>query len=273
MAKGDFTKRADESQKGEIGELGHTMNCFAEESGRLEQTRQDYVANVSHELRTPVAAIRAMGETLRDGMAKTPGKQSLFYNNIVRESLRLSRLIDDLLELSRLQSGAETMQKKNFDLCEVLRNVVDTYGHSASEAGITFSPHFDIDAPIHVFGSPDHIEQVMVVLLDNAIKHTQEGGEIFLTVADKGVRVTVGVGNTGDLIPGEDLPYIFDRFYKADKSHSGEGFGLGLSIAKEIMNRLGENIWAESGNSVTQFVFTVRKHGEEASAARNTTPK
>jgi len=257
MAKGDFTIRADENQKGEIGELGHAMNRFAEESGRLEQTRQDYVANVSHELRTPVAAIRAMGETLRDGMVKTPEKQSMFYNNIVRESLRLSRLIDDLLELSRLQSGAEAMQKTSFDLQAVLRNAADMYGHMAAEAGIALSPPADDDAPIPAFSSPDRIEQVLVASLDNAIKHTPEGGKVSLTASINGARTEVCVANTGDDIPPGDLPYIFDRFYKADKSHSGSGFGLGLSIAKEIINRLGEDIWVRSADGLTCFVFTV----------------
>ncbi|MDR3296422.1 MAG: HAMP domain-containing histidine kinase [Clostridiales Family XIII bacterium] len=256
MAKGDFSGRADENQKGEIGELGRAMNHFAEESGRLEQTRQGYVANVSHELRTPVAAIRAMGETLRDGMAKTPEKQNLFYENIVRESLRLSRLIDDLLELSRLQSGAEAMQKRSFSLREILQNAADMYGHMAAEAGLRFVPP-DPETPLRAFGNPDRIEQTLVILLDNAMKHS--GGEISLTAADRGGHVDVCVANTGGGIPGEDLPYIFDRFYKADKSHSGGGSGLGLSIAKEIMNRLGENIRAESGDGMTRFIFTVRK--------------
>jgi signal transduction histidine kinase len=269
MAKGDFSIRADENQKGEIGELGHAMNRFAEESGRLEQTRQDYVANVSHELRTPVAAIRAMGETLRDGMAKTSEKQNLFYNNIVRESLRLSRLIDNLLELSRLQSGAEAMRKVDFDLHKVLRSAADMYGHLAVDAGLGFAPLDNIQTPIPVFGSPDHVEQVMVVLLDNAIKHTTEGGEISLAANDRGYSVEVCVANTGG-IPAEELPYIFDRFYKADKSHSGNGFGLGLSIAKEIINRLDERIWAESGNGVTRFIFTVGKRANGASTRQLT---
>jgi signal transduction histidine kinase len=259
MAKGDFGKRADETQKGELGELGRAMNHFALESGRLEQTRHDYVANVSHELRTPVAAIRAMGETLRDGMAKTAEKQHLFYGNIVRESLRLSRLIDDLLELSRLQSDAEAMQKLSFDLREVLRNATDLYGHMAAEAGVTFVPFADTAETLPVFGSPDRIEQVLVALLDNAIKHTPEGGEISLSADDKGAFFEVCVSDTGDAVAAEDLPYIFDRFYKADKAHSGGGSGLGLSIAKEIMNRLDESIWVESGNGATRFVFTVRK--------------
>jgi signal transduction histidine kinase len=257
MAKGNFAQRADESQKGEIGELGQAMNHFAAESGKLEQTRRDYVANVSHELRTPIAAIRAMGETLRDGLAKTAEKKELFYNNIVRESLRLSRLVDDLLELSRLQSGKEAMQKTQLDLREVIQNISDVYSHVAAESDIQYSVAADMERPAAVFSNADRIEQVMVILLDNAIKHSPKGGGILLSIEERGAQWEVSVSNTGETIPQEDLPYIFERFYKVDKSHSGGGTGLGLSIAKEIIKGLGEEIRAESVNGETRFVFSV----------------
>ncbi|MDR0862186.1 MAG: HAMP domain-containing histidine kinase [Oscillospiraceae bacterium] len=256
MARGEFAVRADETQAGEIGELGRAMNHFAAESGRLEQTRRDFVANVSHELRTPIASIRAMGETLRDGMAKTDDKKSLFYNNIVRESMRLSRLVDDLLELSRLQSGAEAMKKVNFDLREILRNVEDTFGVTATDAGVTLSIIAE-DEPLRVCSNPDRIEQLLVIIMDNALKHTGENGTVTLSARRGDGKVTVSVGNTGDTIAAEDLANIFGRFYKADKSHSGEGYGLGLSIAREIADGLGENLRAESENGVTTFEFTV----------------
>jgi signal transduction histidine kinase len=258
MAAGDFTQRADENEKGELGELGQAMNRFAAESERLEQTRRDYVANVSHELRTPVAALRAMGETLRDGLAKTPEKRELFYNNIVRESLRLSRLIDDLLELSRLQSEGEQTPKQDFDLLEILGSLANMYGHLAAAADIAFATALDMTGPLIVRGNPDRSQQVLIILLDNAIKHTAAAGEIRLTAGDKGSHIEVNVTSTGE-IAAEDLPHIFERFYTADKSHSGEGFGLGLSIAQEITSRLGESLTAESGGGQTRFIFTVGK--------------
>ncbi len=257
MAKGDFSVRADESQKGEIGELGHSMNYFASESGKLEQTRRDFVANVSHELRTPIASIRAIGETLRDGMAKTEEKKILFYNNIVRESLRLSRLVDDLLELSRLQSGAEAMQKTRFDLCEVSQNISESFSPSAEKAGVNLSTAIDFRTPIYVYSNPDRIEQVLIILMDNAIKHTPEGGAIMLSAENCGGKIKVSVKNTGEGIHPNDLPHIFERFYKADKSHSGGGTGLGLSIAGEIIKGLGESIRAESADGLTRLTFTL----------------
>jgi signal transduction histidine kinase len=257
MAAGDFTVRADESIKGEIGELGISMNHFAVESERLEQTRQDYVANVSHELRTPIASIRAMGETLRDGMAKTDEKRQLFYNNIVRESMRLSRLVDDLLELSRLQAGTAAMQKSHLDLREVLQNIADGYGYLANEGNINFSLQADMSAPISAISNSDRLEQVLVALMDNAIKHTSEGGKIMLSCGSTIGKLTVCVANTGEKISAADLPFVFERFYKVDKAHSGGGNGLGLSIAKEIIRGLGEKIWVESDEKGTKFVFTV----------------
>jgi signal transduction histidine kinase len=264
MAGGDFSARAPETQKGELGELGRSMNYFAEESGKLEQTRRDYVANVSHELRMPIASIRAMGETLRDGMAKTDEKKELFYNNIVRESLRLSRLVDDLLELSRLQSGTEVMEKSSFDVREVMRNIADMYGHIAAQSGITLdiTPPEGSEAALPVYSNPDRVEQVLVILMDNAIRHTPGGGRITLssspvTPPGAGGTLAVRVANTGEGISAEDLPHIFERFYKADKSHSGSGTGLGLSIAREIVRALGGTIRAESGDGVATFTFTV----------------
>ncbi|MDR3209514.1 MAG: HAMP domain-containing histidine kinase, partial [Oscillospiraceae bacterium] len=257
MARGDFTVRADASQKGEIGELGRSMNHFAAESGRLEQTRRDYVANVSHELRTPIAAIRAMGETLRDGMAKTDAKKELFYSHIVRESMRLSRLVDDLLELSRLQSGTEAMQKQPFDLREVVRNAAEVYSHIADEAGLRFVLAADMDAPAPVFSNPDRVEQVLVILLDNAIKHTPPAGAVTLRVTKLEDHAELCVANAGEGVPEEDLPYIFERFYTVDKSHSGGGTGLGLSIAREILRGLDESIRVEAGGGETRFLLTV----------------
>ncbi|MDR0886794.1 MAG: HAMP domain-containing histidine kinase [Clostridiales Family XIII bacterium] len=269
MSNGDFTIRADEHTAGEIGELGKAINHFAIESERLEQTRRDYVANVSHELRTPVASIRAMGETLRDGMAKTDEKKELFYNNIVRESMRLSRLVDDTLELSRLQAGTEAIQKKKFDFREIIANVTDIYGEILEDHGIEFDVDMgkiystgfnninNINAPINVFSNPDRIEQVLIALIDNAAKHTPDTGNITLVLHESQSKLYVTVANTGSHIPAEDLPYIFDRFYKVDKSHAGAGTGLGLSITKEIIKGLGESIKAESDDDATRLTFSV----------------
>ena len=261
MARGDFSIRADETQKGELGELGRSINHFAVESARLEQTRRDYVANVSHELRTPIAAIRAMGETLRDGLVKGEEKEALYYDSLVRESMRLSRLVDDLLELSRVQSGTAAMQKERFDLRRSLQSMADIYSFAAQEAGVQFTLAINENAPLPVFSSADRIEQVLVILLDNAIRHTPSGGRVTLAVRESAELVEVRVEDTGEGIPPEDIGHIFERFYKVDKSHSGGGTGLGLSIAREVLAGLGERIRVESSPERTSFLFTVHRRG------------
>lgn len=260
MAKGDFSVRADETQKGELGDLAVSINRFAEETQRLDKTRQDYVSNVSHELRTPIAAIRAMSETLSDGMIRDDDKKRQYYEHILRESMRLSRLVDDLLELSRLQSGGVALQKHSLKLADILRNSADVYGEMASDADITLRLDADLDGLPKVWTNSDRIEQVLVILLDNAIKHTPEGGIVTLGARDEGDYVSVFVHDTGGGIPAQDLPYVFDRFYKVDKAHSSTGFGLGLSIAAELLHLLNESITVESpAGSGARFTFSIHK--------------
>ena len=256
MRKGDFSVRADETQKGEIGELAQSINLFAEESEALERTRRDYVANVSHELRTPIAGIRAMSETLRDGLVPEDQKDR-YYQNILRESMRLSRLVDDLLELSRLQSGNIALQKQEFAVRPLLENIADMYGGLAADVGVSFVFEAD-DDPMIAHSNPDRIEQVVVILLDNAVKHTPDGGCVTLMAHLNGDRILVTVKDTGDGIPKEHIEHIFERFYKVDTSHSTGGTGLGLSIASEVLTMLGESIEVESEpENGTTFVFTI----------------
>jgi len=227
------------------------------ESERLEQTRRDYVANVSHELRTPVAAIRGLAEALTDNLVDEADK-ARYYSHILRESMRLSRLINDLLELSRLQSGAVALEKEPFDVAELLRSFKDCYSPRADAVGISFAADIPPDLP-PVVSNADRVEQVLVILFDNAVKFTPEGGTISLSAAKEGDRVVVSLSDTGCGIAKADLPHVFDRFYKTDAAHAQSGTGLGLSIAQEIMTLLGERIWVESrqGEGST-FRFTLK---------------
>ncbi|GHU57699.1 hypothetical protein FACS1894133_1080 [Clostridia bacterium] len=282
MSAGDYGVRAAETDSGEIGELCRAMNGFAAAAGLLEQTRRDYIANVSHELRTPVTAIRAMGETLIDGMADSPEKRELFYNNIVRESGRLSRLVNDLLELSRLQSGKTAIEITRFDVRAVVRNVYNVFAQVAEDCDVTLTLRgaagtavdvaagtavdaaagtaADTTADVYAYGNADRVEQVLVVLTDNAIQHTPDGGRVFMEISDiAGTHCEISVTNTGSHIDEEHLPFIFDRFYKADKAHTNGGSGLGLSIAREIMLLLGGSINADNltvdGSEAVRFVI------------------
>ncbi|MEA4870728.1 MAG: histidine kinase dimerization/phospho-acceptor domain-containing protein [Christensenella sp.] len=225
---------------------------------RLEQTRRDYVANVSHELRTPIASIRSLAEALNDGLVKQEEDRSRYYGYILRESMRLTRLINDLLELSRLQSGAVALEKTNFHLDGIVSEVVEQTSLVASYSGIRIQEHWGCDRPLTVRSNSDRIEQVLVALVDNAIKFACDDGTIILDVQKDagGGRALVSVKNTGH-IPEQHLPHLFERFYKADLSHTDSGTGLGLAIVHEILTHLGESIEAVNEEGFAVFRFTV----------------
>ncbi len=244
--------RADGTLTGCVGILSDVTSAE-----RLEQTRRDYVANVSHELRTPLTAMRGLIEPLRDGLVKTEEQRQQIYSVILRETMRLSRLVSDMLELSRLQSGKTSLERSVFSLRPVLDLVHETYAAYAEDYQQTFV--YDVpDTLPAVTGNPDRTQQVLVSLLDNALKYTPEGGAVTLSVRQEEGVLRVTVRDTGIGIGAEDLPHVFDRFYKADKSHHGRGTGLGLAIAYEIMKNLGEDMQVESAlGEGSAFSFTL----------------
>ena len=223
------------------------------EASRLEQTRTEYVANVSHELRTPIASIRGLADALNDGLVKKDEDKARYYGYILRESMRLSRLIDDLLELSRLQSGTIAFKKQFISISELIEDVADRYVSAAREKGLNVE--IDIGEPYKAYTNPDRAEQVLVALTDNAIKYGYSGTLRF-SAEKKGDSLYISVSNPGS-IADEDIDHVFERFYKADKAHAGQGTGLGLSIVNEVLGLLGERIWAKSENGTVTFTFTL----------------
>ena len=252
---------------GENGEVAGAVGLFTDitESERLERTRRDYVANVSHELRTPLTAMRALIEPLKDGMIRSEEARMRYYDIILRETMRLSRLIDDLMELSRLQSGKISIDKQVMPLEEMILDLAEKYSATAEDKGQKFNLMFDPATCPQVVSNPDRVEQVLVILLDNAMKYTPEGGEIFLNARWNDSHVVLSVRDTGIGISESDLPYVFDRFYKADKSRTGSsGSGLGLSIAREMLRWMGEDIvvTSEKGKG-SEFSFTLKRYEKE----------
>lgn len=230
------------------------------ESERLEQTRRDYVANVSHELRTPVSSLLTLAETLQDGMIKSEDDRQRYYGYMIKESQRLSNLINDLLELSRLQSGNVALRNSRVDMEEMLYDIGDRFSLMSKNQGVRFLLEGAEDCPM-AYTNPDRMEQIAFVLLDNALKFTPEGGTITLEATWNEEKITLSVKDTGCGITPEDLPHLFDRFYKVDKAHSGGGTGLGLSIASEIQALMGEKIWAESEEGQgSAFCFTIQRY-------------
>lgn len=243
-------------QSGEVtGCVGIVSDVTSAE--RLEQTRRDYVANVSHELRTPLTAMRALIEPLRDGLVKTEEQRQQIYDVVLRETMRLSRLVNDMLELSRLQSGTASLSRSVFAPLPLFTLIHETYSAYAEDYQQTFVYDVPEDLP-SVWGNPDRTQQVLIVLLDNAFKYTPEGGVVTLSACAEGDVVRVRVRDTGVGIPAADLPHVFDRFYKVDKSHHSKGTGLGLAIAYEIMKHLGEemSVTSEPGQG-SCFTFTL----------------
>mgnify|MGYP002600536179 FL=1 len=243
-------------QSGEVtGCVGIVSDVTSAE--RLEQTRRDYVANVSHELRTPLTAMRALIEPLRDGLVKTEEQRQQIYDVVLRETMRLSRLVNDMLELSRLQSGTASLSRSVFAPLPLFNLIHETYSAYAEDYQQTFVYDVPEDLP-SVWGNPDRTQQVLIVLLDNAFKYTPEGGVVTLSAYAEGDVVRVRVRDTGVGIPAADLPHVFDRFYKVDKSHHSKGTGLGLAIAYEIMKHLGEemSVTSEPGRG-SCFTFTL----------------
>ena len=246
----------------EIGTTAGAVGLFSDitQLERLERTRRDYVANVSHEMRTPLTAMRALIEPLKEGMVTTEDARMRYYDIILREIMRLSRLINDLMELSRLQSGTLAIRTERMKLGALVDDVCERYRSIAEDHEITFREGTDFSKVPAVVTNADRVEQLLVILLDNAIKYTPEGGTVSLDATWDEERVTLIVRDTGIGISQEDLPYVFDRFYKVDKAHSGMGSGLGLSIARELLRWMGEEIWVKSEpGKGTQFGFTLRR--------------
>lgn len=253
----------------EIGSIAGAVGLFSDitQMERLEKTRRDYVSNVSHELRTPLTAMRALIEPLKEGMVTAETDRMRYYDIILREIMRLSRLINDQLELSRLQSGTISIEKKRMRIDDLIYDTCERYSTIAEEKGLTLNVLTDFgDFPV-VYGNADRIEQMLIILLDNAIKYTEQGSVNVSGKWDE-EKVTISVKDTGVGIEESDLPYVFDRFYKVDKAHSGKGSGLGLSIASELLKKMGEEISVSSEKGEgSEFSFTIHRPDEQKEAA------
>jgi signal transduction histidine kinase len=232
------------------------------ESERLEQTRRDYIANVSHELRTPLTALRGLVEPLADGMVRSESDRKRYYGIILHETMRLSRLIDDMLELSRLQARTLAFKTFPFDLNALLKEIEAKFEPVMTDAELQFKVEFKSGKLPTVMGNPDRVEQILVILMDNAKKYTPQGGSITISTEfdDDNNQVLVSVIDTGQGIHEYDIDHIFDRFYKADRARGKKGTGLGLSIARELLSYMGETIsvTSEYGEGTT-FTFTLKR--------------
>lgn len=242
-----------------IGATGFFRDFF--EESKLEKTRQEYVANISHELRTPLQTLRGLIEPLADDIVKKEEDKKRYYGIILHETMRLSRLIDDMLELSKLQSGTLAFKTFPFDLNELISEIQTKFTPVMRDADLTFKVEYHTGELPVVMGNPDRVEQILVILIDNAKKYTPAGGTITISTEYNEVvdKVFVSVVDTGQGIHEYDINHIFDRFFKADRARGKKGTGLGLAIAKELLSYMGEDITVESKyGEGAAFTFTLK---------------
>lgn len=261
MASGDYTARIKSKNNDEIGILADTINNLGRQLSKTEQLRKDLIANVSHELRTPLSLIRGFAETIRDVTGNSREKREKQLGIIIDETERLSRIVDDILNLSQLQSGYSKLNKSSFLIKEVLDSAVSHYGILSEKTGVQIVLHSLSDALVEADRA--RIEQVLYNLINNAFNHTGEGGIITVKAAYSPEKVRIEISDTGSGISKEDIPYIWDRYYKAEKTDIKRalGTGLGLAIVKNLLEAHNAAFGVESQKDVgTTFWFELKKN-------------
>lgn len=247
-----------DAQDGAVGAV--CLLADVSEALRMEQLRKEYVANISHELRTPLTGIRGMIEPLIDGCMETEDERQGCYQVIQKETVRLEKLVGEMLDLSRLQDGRETVEVEPLELPGIIDSAVTSMKRQAADAGVLLKCEL-AEGTLECIGNENRITQVLVILMDNAIGFTPAGGRVTVFAREEGDKVAIGVRDTGCGIEPKDLPFIWERFYKADRSRMRtKGTGLGLAIARRVVYLMGGEIGvvSEPGRG-SEFTFTLKK--------------
>lgn len=259
LADRDYTARCNIVRNDEIGALAETLDELSgrlqvadEESQKLEKLRREFIANISHELRTPVTVIRGSLEALQDGVVTDAEEIKYYYEQMHRESIFLQRLINDLLDLSRLQNVDFPIEKELLNLCDVVQDVLRSGRQLGAEKKLQLTADMDTDVYV-VNGDYGRLRQMLLIFVQNSIKFSAEGGSI--EIALQGNKLTVTDHGCG--IKQEDLPHAFDRFYKARNEHNKSGSGLGLAIAKQIALRHNMQLSLDSKEQVYTQVTVI----------------
>jgi signal transduction histidine kinase len=244
MAQGDYGQRVHTSSRDEVGQLADAFNRMSAELANVERLRRDLVANVSHELKTPISALRARLENLLDGV-ETPDPHVLQV--MLQQAERLSRLVEQLLDLSRLESGDVPLDRQDVDVDSLVRTVVSEVEVARADHLVGVRVEIPEDLP-PLWADRERIHQVLFNLLDNAVRFTPPGGEVVVTAIRRGGACEMRVTDTGPGIPAEHLPFLFERFYRVDQARSrGDGgTGIGLAIARSVVEAHGGAIRAQS---------------------------
>lgn len=273
FAKGKFDTRVRVRGDDEVARLAVAFNNMAESLENLEKMRSSFIANVSHDLRTPMTTIAGFIEEIRAGVIP-PENRDHYLGVIETEVKRLSRLVASLLDLSRIQAGDRKFTMRSFDICEMGRQILISFEQQIEEKRLEIAFETDADR-MNAYADYDAIYQIFYNICHNAVKFSREGGLLRLRINEiKEHKIQVAVYNEGNGISEEDLPFVFERFYKSDKSRGLDksGLGLGLYISKTIMDAHGEQIRVESREGeYCEFFFTLRKATAEPERKRGET--
>lgn len=269
IAKGNLDTRVMVSSKDEIGSLAAAINDLAKDLKRHQDTRREFFANVSHELRTPITYLEGYAKVLKEGLYQTEEEKIQYLSIIHQEAGRLTRLIHDLFELSKLEEGKVSLNLEWVDFAELLDGVILKTGLKAKEKGLELKVNIEEALPF-IYSDGLRIEQILINLIDNAIRYTDHGAISVQVRMIEQQEVAIIIEDTGKGIPNHELPYIFERFYRVEKSRSREygGTGLGLAIAKQLVEIQGGRIevFSEVGRGTRFELFfpiTVKPNIEE----------
>ncbi len=258
FARGDYSVRVSPyPDEDEIGTLTQAFNTMADSLERNESRRREFIANVSHELRTPMTSIAGFADGLLDGTISKE-EETRYLQTISSETKRLGRLVRSMLDMSRLQDGDPVRREQTFDLGETVVQTMLNFEERVDARHMTVELNMPED-DIRVKGDMDALTRVVYNLIDNAIKFADEGTALAVSIWKENGKAYTAVQDTGQTIPREELPLIFDRFHKADRSRSQdrEGVGLGLYMVRQILAAHDQDIFVTSENGVTVFTFTL----------------
>jgi signal transduction histidine kinase len=259
MESGDLSQRVDANAKDELGELANAFNAMANGLDQLEQLRRNMVTDVAHELRTPLSNIRGYLEALQDDMLEpTPEMIHLLHE----EAMTLNRLVDELQELALAEAGQLPINTREIEIAEIIEKAASSISTQAITKDLNIHLSIPEDVP-PAEADPDRLDQILRNLLNNAITYTPSGGDISVNVMRKDHCIEISVEDTGVGIAPEHLPYIFERFYRADKSRARAtgGAGLGLAIVKHLVEAQNGEVFVESKlDEGTKVSFTIPTH-------------
>ena len=264
LSRGNYDWRVKPRTSDELGELAESFNKMADEIKLQDGLRNTFIANVSHELRTPLASMQGFIQGMLD-RAIDEADRDKYLEIVLGETKRMNTLITDLLHLAKIESGQFPIELSEFDINELIRRCIIVFEQRIEDKHLSVDVHLS-DEKTMVWADEDRISQVITNLVDNAVKFSDDGGELKVWANTIGNKVYVNIADTGEGIAEEEQPYIFERFYKIDKSHSRSkpGTGIGLSIVKRIISQHGEKISLQSApGKGTTFTFTLSKAAEE----------